>query len=360
MKGLVINRGLLNRTANLVSGKSLGKGVIVQEIPKPNISDNEILVKVHATALNPIDFKFIDFIGPSGSITGCDFAGVVAQAGKTASQTWKAGDRVAGFVQGGISKEYGSFAEYVKAEEDLVWRIPGELSDEDASTYGVSAVTAMQALNLHLDIAWFDEVEKGEKTSQGSTVFIYAGSSSVGLIAIQIAKKAGCTVVTTASPHSFDLVKSYGADSVFDYRSPNAVQEITKEYPDITQALDCFSAGESTQFCARVLEKKGGKVITLLDSKAKTPGVKVEMIMSFQMLGRAFAWLPPIGPRYPVSPPAREALTRFYVNLPSFVKELKAPPVTVLNGGLDGVLEGLDKLRAGKVSGSKLVVKHPH
>ena len=114
MKALVANRGILNQSGNLQSGKSIGKGVKVEEISKPTISDKEILVKVHATALNPIDFKFTDFIAPPGSLIDCDFAGVVAEA---ASRTWKVGDRVGGFVQGGVSKEHSAFAEYVKAEE---------------------------------------------------------------------------------------------------------------------------------------------------------------------------------------------------------------------------------------------------
>ncbi|KAL3423151.1 TOXD [Phlyctema vagabunda] len=358
MKALVANRGILNRSANLLSGKSIGQGVKVAEVPKPTISQNEILVKVHATALNPIDFKFIDFIAPSGSITGCDFAGVVVEVGKIASGTWKVGDRVAGFVQGGVSNEHGSFAEYVKAERDLVWKIPEEVADEDASTYGVSAVTAMQALNLHLDIPWADEVEKEGKTDKGSAVLIYAGSTTVGMFAIQIAKKAGCTVVTTASPHSFDLVKSYGADHVFDYRSLNAVNDIKKAFPHISRALDCISEGNSTNFCAEVLKQNGGKVITLLDTKTKVPGIEARMIMSFQLLGREFAWLPPIGPKFPASSSDREGLARFYGSLSTLVKELRPPPVGVLDGGFDSVLEGLSNLREGKVSGCKLVVKY--
>ncbi|KAH8585888.1 putative ToxD-like zinc binding oxidoreductase [Bisporella sp. PMI_857] len=358
MKALVTNRGILNRSTNLLSGKSIGQGVKVEEVPIPTISEKEILIKVHATALNPIDFKFIDFIAPSGSLIGCDFAGVVAKAGNIASGTWKAGDRVAGFVQGGVDKEYGSFAEYVKAEEDLVWRIPEGVNDEEASVYGLSAVTAMQALNLHLGVPWVGEVEKEGETDKGSTILIYAGSTTVGIFAIQIAKKAGYTVVTTASPHSFDLVKRYGADHVFDYRSSSAANDIKKAFPHISRALDCFSEGDSAKFCTKVLQGNGGKVITLLDTKTKAPGIEVQMIMSFQLLGRAFSWLAPVGPTYPVSPSDREALARFYKSLFGLAKELKPPPVTVLNGGFDDVLEGLDRLRKGKVSGSKLVVKY--
>ncbi|KAL1625212.1 Zinc-binding oxidoreductase alcohol dehydrogenase [Neofusicoccum ribis] len=357
MKALVTDRGILNRFANLASGKSIGTGAKVKDVPKPSISGHEVLVSVRATALNPIDYKFIDFIAPSDAIVGCDFAGEIAEVGKDAAKTWKVGDRVAGFVQGGIDR--GSFADYVKTEEDLLWRIPPAMSNEEASTYGVSAVTAMQALNVHLAVPWADEATERGESGKAPPVFIYAGSSTVGLSAIQIAKKAGCTVVTTASPHSFDLVKRYGADRVFDYRSATAVKDITEAFPDITRALDCFSEGGSTEFCAQVLKKKGGKVITLLDTgKAKVPGVEVQMIMSFQLLGRAFAWLQPIGPKFPVSPEERKALVRFYASLSDRVEDLKPPPIEVMDGGLSGVLKGLDRLRAGKVSGCKLVVKY--
>ncbi|TVY62514.1 Trans-enoyl reductase ACTTS2 [Fusarium oxysporum f. sp. cubense] len=357
MKALVASRGILNRSINLVSGKSIGKGIELKEISKPTISETEVLVKVHATALNPIDFKFIDFIAPPGSLVGCDFAGVVAEVGSAASRKWKVGDRVAGFVQGGVSQDRGAFAEYVKAEEDLIWRIPESVSDETASTFGVSAVTAMQALHLHLDVPWLEEVEQEGKIDKGSPVLIYAGSTTVGLFAIQIAKKAGCTVVTTASPHSFDLVKSYGADHVFDYRSSSMTEDIKKAFPNISRALDCFSEGNSSKLCAEIIQGNGDKVVTLLDTKTKVAGVESQMIMSFQLLGREFAWLPPIGPKYPVSPTERAALARFYQSLPSFTKNLKSPPLTVLNGGFSDIMKGLDMLRRGKVSGSKLVVK---
>ncbi|PVH81266.1 GroES-like protein [Cadophora sp. DSE1049] len=358
MKALVANRGILNRSVNLVAGKSIGKGVKEEEIPSLSISDNEILIKVHATALNPIDFKFIDFIAPHGSLVGCDFAGVVAETGSFASRTWKVGDRVAGFTQGGVSKEHGAFAEYVKAEGDLVWRIPEGVSDETASTFGVPAVTAMQALHLHLNVPWAEEVDKeGKKDTDGSPIFIYAGSSAVGLFATQIAKKAGCTVVVTASPRSFDLVKSYGADHVFDYRSPGAAKEIKKAFPNISRAMDCYSEGNSTKFCAEIIEGNGDKVIALLETKTGVSSVKSQMIMSFQLLGREFAWLPPIGPKYPASPTERAALARFYGYLFTFAKELKSPPLKVLNGGFDDIIEGLNKIRRGEVSGSKIVVK---
>lgn len=360
MKAIVADRGIINRFANLASGKSIGRGTKIKEVPKPIISSRELLIKVRATAINPIDYKFIDFIAPAGSLTGCDFAGEVVEVGADSPGDWRVGDRAAGFVQGGVSNDYGAFAEYVKAEADLVWKVPAGLSDQEATTYGVSAVTAMQALNLQLGVPWVDEItDTSTAEKKGASIFIYAGSSTVGLFAIQIAKKAGYTVVTTASPHSFDLVKRYGADRVFDYRSDTAIRDITRAFPDMTTALDCFSEGSSTDFCANVIKSRGGKVITLLDSgKTKIPGVEVQMIMSFQLLGRSFAWLPPIGPKYPASEKDRQALARFYAALANHIGDIKPPPLKVLEGDFDRITEALDQLRAGKVSGSKLVVNY--
>jgi hypothetical protein len=75
------------------------------------------------------------------------------------------------------------------------------------------------------------------------------------------------------------------------------------------------------------------------------------------LLGKAFAWLSPVGPKYEASVTDRGALVKFYANLNGLSRRIKAPPVTVLEGGFPAILEGLDRLRAGKVSGSKLVVR---
>lgn len=361
MKALIANRGLMSRIPNLLLNKQIGPAPSIQTIPVPQPAPNELLIKIHTVALNPIDAKYIDFIAPPTSRLGCDFAGEVSETGSKVPDDWKVGDRVAGFVQGGMDTVSGSFAEYITAESDLVWRVPDTVSDEDASTWGVSGATAMQALNHHLGVPWLDgdgsRPPPKDTPANASPILIYAGSTTVGLFAIQLAKAAGVPVVTTCSPHSFDLVKSYGADAAFDYRSATAIQDITRSFPNITRALDCISAGPSADFSARVLAKNGGKVITLLPIKARVPGVKVEMIMSFQMLGKAFAWLPPVGPRYAVSAEDRAILVRFYSGLYDLSQRIRAPPVTVLEGGFQGILEGLDRLRAGKVSGSKLVVR---
>ncbi|KAH7201487.1 chaperonin 10-like protein [Fusarium oxysporum] len=357
MKALVSNRSIVTRLINATRAKAIGGqgGRVQDDVPIPTISSNEILVKVKAVALNPTDFKHLDIISPTNSIIGCDYAGVVHQVGDSVRDRWKVGDRVAGAVHGGLYPDKGAFAEYLKIDADLAWKVPDDISDTDATTYGVSAVTAMLVLNVHHGIPF---VDTKPATPKNEAIFIYAGATSAGLYHIQLAKAAGYTVVTTASPRSFQLVKKYGADAVFDYNSPSVAEDIIKEYPNITKAVDCFSEGKSTSICAAVLKPSGGKVVTLLpNGKSSTPGVTYDLVMSYTAMGHAFQWLPPIGPKFEARPQDRAALVRFYESLPRITHLLKPIPTIELKNGFDGVLEGLDKLRAGQVAGGKQVVR---
>lgn len=356
MKALVSKRSIFTRIINIGSGKSVGGqgGYVKDDVPVPKISPHEILVKVRAVALNPTDFKHLDAISPPHSIIGCDYAGVVHEVGSAVKGKWSIGDRVAGAVHGGLFPDKGSFAEYLKTDADLAWKVPDGVSDTDAPTYGVSAVTAVLVLNGRLGLPFPSTTPASPKSE---AVFIYAGATSAGLYHIEIAKAAGYTVVTTASPRSFDLVKRYGADAVFDYKSPTVAADIIKEYPGLTKAVDCFSEGNSTSICAEVLKPSGGKVITLLpNGKSSTPGVSYDLIMAYTGFGHAFQWLPPVGPKFEAIPEDRATLVRFYEALPQLINILKPIPTIQLKDGFDGILEGLNKLRKGEVTGGKQVV----
>ncbi|KAH7129174.1 chaperonin 10-like protein, partial [Dactylonectria macrodidyma] len=357
MKALVSNRSIITRLINAATANPIGGtgGRVQDDIPIPTISSDEILVKVKAVALNPTDFKHLDIISPPHSIIGCDYAGVVDRVGDAAKSRWKVGDRVAGAVHGGLYPDKGAFAEYLKVDQDLAWKVPDNITDTDATTYGVSAVTAMLNLNVHHGLPF---VDGNTPAPRDEAIFIYAGSTSAGLCNIQLAKAAGYSVVTTASPHSFDLVKKYGADAVYDYKSSTVADEIVKDYPDISKAVDCFSEGKSTFVCAEVIKGKGGKVVVLLpNGKSKYPNVTYDLVMAYTVFGHPFQWLPPIGPKFEARPGDRDALARFYEVLPRVTHILKPIPTIEQKPGFDGILEGLDKLRAGKVSGGKQVVR---
>lgn len=354
MKALVGNRSICTRLANYTLGKSSGDGVLVKSVPVPDISDNEILVEVRCVALNPTDFKHIDILSPRGAIIGCDYSGTVARVGSNAPGNWSVGDRVAGVTHGGLYPDRGSFAEYLKIPGDWAWKVPSSVSDEEAATFGVSAATAMLALNTRLGVPWADGGK--EQGSRDTPILIYSGATGAGLYAIQLAKLAGLKVIVTASPRSHDLVKEYGADDVFDYRSPTAVDEIVHAYPTIDRALDCFSEGSSTDFCVNVVRKNRGWVVTLLDSgKTESQGVKIEYLLAYSVFNSEFQWLPPIGPKFPKKPADNEAFRRFYAALPKISTQLKTPPLKTIDGGVDKLSVGLDMLRQGQISGTKLV-----
>ncbi|KAE8379056.1 chaperonin 10-like protein [Aspergillus bertholletiae] len=329
MQAIVSNSSILARVFNQATGKIIGgKGGQVQQVPIPTISADEILVQVKAVALNPTDFKHLDVVSPPNSTMGCDFAGVVHQVGEAAKARWKIGDRVAGV-----------------ADSDLVWRVPDSMTDTDATTYGISAVTAMLSLN-------------SIRSPLNEAIFIYAGSTSAGLYHIQIAKAAGYAVITTASPRSFNLVKRYGADGVYDYRSSTVAADVIKDYLTISKAVDCFSEGNSTSICAEVIKSNGGRVMTLLPNGGSAiSNVTYGLVMAYTVFGHSFAWLPPAGPRFEARPGDREALVRFYETLPRVTHILRPIPAIELRSGFEGIFDGLDALRAGLISGGKQVVR---
>lgn len=352
-------------------------------VPVPKIASNELLVKVHSVACNPTDVVHIDIAGPPYSIIGCDFSGTVVEVGSQSTRNWKIGDRIAGVVHGGLFPDKGAFAQYLKVESDLAWKPPENITDQEAATFGISAVTAMQGLYTKLDVPWpttsptphspsnsgSSVQERGEK----KIILIYAASTSAGLYSIQLAKLSGYQVIATCSPHNFPLVRSCGADFIYDYHLPTTLSEIKTKHPSIEIAFDGVSLLESARFCADVVapsreeereEGKKGKVVLLLTTTkpAKREGVEFIHVLMYTLFGLSFAFLKPIGPYiglgYEAMPEDRKALVRFYGVLPSLVERgmVKPIPVEVVEGGFEGLLKAIDMLRQKKVSGKKLVV----
>ncbi|KAK2764292.1 hypothetical protein FQN54_008984 [Arachnomyces sp. PD_36] len=337
-------------------GHPLCQGAQVKDVPIPEITENEVLVKVRAVALNPIDFKDVDFLSPRDSAIGCDYAGEVTKVGKNSGQRWKVGDKIAGFVHGGLYPDVGSFAEYLKVDGDLAWKVPEQMTLSEAATYGVPAATAMLGLS-YLDVSWEDVKTGRPPETERPPIFIYSGGSNVGLFTIQLAKRAGYKVIATASPRSFDLAKRYGADAVYDYKSPTAVAEIKKAYPNITRAMDCFSEGASATFCADVLSE--GKVVTLLDQgKPTKPNVTYRFLMVYTVFGRDFQLMAPLGPVFNALPSDRDILSLFYGSLSTLsLDSVRPPPITTIKGSFEEIFDGLDTLRKGEGRGTKLVVE---
>jgi len=180
----------------------------LRDLEKPTPADNEVLVRVRAASVNPVDGHMIrdSWLGramgglrkPKNTRFGTDFAGVVEAVGKDATD-FKPGDEVFGAKNGAV-------AEYicVKTERAIVLK-PNNTTFEQAGSVGVAGVTALQGLR-----------DKGH-VQAGQKVLINGASGGVGTFAVQIAKSFGADVTAVCSTRNVDLVKSIGADRVIDY-----------------------------------------------------------------------------------------------------------------------------------------------
>ncbi len=177
-----------------------------EEIEKPVPGDQEVLIKVHAAAVNPLDYHVLKggpfifrllFGGAKLKHPGVDVAGVVETIGPAVTQ-FKVGDAVFGNCR-------GAFAEYATAPESKLAPKPENVSFEDAAALPVAALTALQGLRNH------------GKLQPGQNVLINGASGGVGTFAIQLAKIFGAHVTAVCSSRNADLVQSLGADRVIDY-----------------------------------------------------------------------------------------------------------------------------------------------
>lgn len=193
----------------------------VENIEKPTPADNQVLVKVHAAAINPLDWHYTrgkPYImrmeagigAPKNPRLGVDFAGTVEAVGKDVKR-FKPGDEVFG-------GKYGALAEYVTpAEDGAIVLKPANLTFEQAAAVGVAAITALQGLR-----------DEG-KVQPGQKVLINGASGGVGTFAVQIAKSFGAEVTGVSSTRNLELVRSIGADHVIDYTKEDFT-ESTERY----------------------------------------------------------------------------------------------------------------------------------
>lgn len=160
---------------------------LVRDRPHPRLRDDYVLVKTHALALNPTDWKHVAYNrAKDGALVGCDYAGVVEEVGPSVTKAWKKGDRICGVTHGSnyVNGEDGAFAEFIVAKGDIQMRIPDHLSDEEAATVSLGAITVGQGLyqkSLRLSLPTSPEKNK-------DYVLIYGGGTSTGGLAIQYAK----------------------------------------------------------------------------------------------------------------------------------------------------------------------------
>ena len=186
------------------------------EVPNPELGEHEVLVQIHATALNRADVmqRQGKYPPPPGTtdILGLEMAGKVIAIGSHESR-WNPGDKVCGLLSG------GGYAQQVASHEMMLMPIPWGLSYTEAAAIPEVFLTAYQALS------WLAKLQRGE------TICIHAGASGVGTAAIQLAKQIGAKVIVTASQQKHALCKSLGADYTIDYKNEDFQSRIM-EYTD--------------------------------------------------------------------------------------------------------------------------------
>lgn len=210
--------------AVLLTGAGGTECLELREVPDPAPPTGQnVLVRLKAAGVNPVDYK----LRQSGGfypdrlplILGCDGAGVVEDVGPETTR-FKAGDEVFFFNGGMGGDEQGNYAELTVVREEYLARKPGSISMEEAASVPLVWLTAWEALNDRYAL-------KAEET-----VLIHGGAGGVGYIAVQIAKLAGATVLTTISgPEKADFARSLGADHCINYREEDFVGrtlELTK------------------------------------------------------------------------------------------------------------------------------------
>ncbi|OGM47369.1 protein TOXD [Aspergillus bombycis] len=318
----------------------------------PKLRDDSILVKTVSVALNPTDWKHIDFLAPAGVLIGCDYAGIVEAVGKNVKKSFIKGDRICGFVHGSnaVQPEEGAFAEYIIVEGDLQYKIPDGMGFGEAATLGLGVTTAAlglyQSLRLTLPVA---------PTRSKIPILVYGGSTATGALAIQFAKLSGYEVLTTCSPRHFDRVKNLGADAIFDYNDPTSARAIREQTNDnLTLAFDTVSVESSATYCDHALSTKGGDYSSLLPIKTARDNIRDRSTMAYTAFGRSFQFGPREIPAQPGDRAFMEQFTGIFQDLLTSGK-IKTHPPRVGNAGLNGILDGLQLLRDGKVSGEKLV-----
>jgi NADPH2:quinone reductase len=196
--------------------------IIYGDLPKPKPSESQVLVKVKAVAVNPIDtyvragLYAMDL--PKPFVIGCDLAGVVEAVGAAVTR-FKPGDRVWGSNQGLLGRQ-GTFAEYAAVDECWLYPTPEEVSDQEAAAIALVGITA------HLGLFHEAQLKVGEK------VFVTGGAGGVGSCVIQMARAIGAYVMATAGTmEKVKICRELGANAAVNYRTDDVDAALKKFGP---------------------------------------------------------------------------------------------------------------------------------
>ena len=348
------------------------KTATVERTAIPSPSSNEIIIRVDAIALNPVDALYVfNPLGKTGRVVGSDFAGTVESLGlhvPSLNPHMRVGQRAAGFLQGAssVDDKPGAFAEYLRISHDLVWQVRDNMSLGDAAAISLCALTAAQCLYYRLGLSAPFSYEGSRKTNTSSqhhlTVFIYSASTSVGLYAaqlIRLSSKVSNTPIRmfgAASPSHHPMLSSspYEFAALVNYRDPDWPAQIHSltSGQGVDFALDCISEGSSVAQVASVLAPRG-KMAVVRSREGKAWEVEEGTLPSEPLYGAVWEGLGEEteyqNMTLPASPRARQFAVSFYRFLSSSDEmPIQPNPIRLMPGGLNRiVLDGFALLGPG-------------
>lgn len=230
------------------------QNLIVGELERPQIKSNQVLIKVAAAGVNPVDFHVRNGMLDGTDthtlplVLGWDLSGEIVQLGNDVTD-FKLGDLIFAFSDIG---EQGAYAQYIAVDASLVALKPKNQNHYQSAATPLAAVTAWQALTK--------EGLLSLTSAQGKTVLIHNASGGVGSFAVQMAKYLGAHVIASASGAKASYVKNLGADEFIDYQT----QDFTQLTKDVDLVLAAVGGQDTLQKSLTVL-KEGGRLISTLD-----------------------------------------------------------------------------------------------
>lgn len=340
----------------------------VTTVPLPSsLAPNEVLIKVHAAASNPKDWIHPFATGASIN-SGDDLAGLVVAVGSAVSR-FSAGDKVAAFHP--MGRPYGAYAEYAVAPEHTTFHVPENVSFEEAST--IPLVSATAALTLFRRQGYTPPWEPRamvENKARGP-LLIYAATTSLGTYATKLAKAAGIGPIIAIgggnSTYLKTLLDSERGDVFLDYRSgmenvKDRVKQLVQERAwTLKNGLDAFSAGETWVHVSQMLHAGGTLSVFSGVNRYDEPTIPSDVTVVYTFVGTAHdGRYRPSMPRQPNAEGVKgdvEFTGRFFGWVEEMLKEgtFEGHPFELVPGGLEGVEDGIERLRNGSAGGKKLV-----
>lgn len=263
------------KAAILPGYRKNGCDLVLRDIPVPEVSAQEVLVKVHTAGVNPLDNMIIHgevkMIVPYRFplVMGNELVGTIEKVGAGVSG-FSVGDRVYGRMP---LRKIGAFAEFAAIDQSAIAKVPAYLSDEEAACVPLTALTAQQAFELM-------------KPTPGETIFISGGTGSLGAMAIPMSKSYGLTVITNGSAVNRDRVLALGVDRFIDYKT----EDYGTVLSDVDYVLDTLGDRELPKEFS--ILKRGGKLVSLRGMPngefAARSGMSAFKRMLFKVVGRKY------------------------------------------------------------------------